>query len=84
MRGAGRRGRKGCAEEAKEYKNIQMRKQSQTASNPAANIKKARKHCLCGLRGIYGLQGAWRLVAWLFGFGGLQERRAGRSGRKRN
>ena len=51
---------------------------------PSANIKKYCKQCLCGLQGIYGLQGAWRLVAWLFGFGGLQERRAGRSGRKRN
>ena len=71
--GAGRRGRKGYAEGAEEYKNIQMRKQSQTAFNPAANAQKSCKQCLCGLQGIYGLQGAWGLVVMVLLFAGTRE-----------
>ena len=71
--GAGRRGRKGYAEGAEEYKNIQMRKQSQTAFNPAANAQKSCKQCLCGLQGIYGLQGAWGLVVMVLLRAGTRE-----------
>lgn len=50
-----------------------MRKQSQTAFNPAANAQKSCKQCLCGLQGIYGLQGAWGLVVMVLLFAGTRE-----------
>ena len=63
MRGAGRRGRKGCAEEAKEYKNIQKRKQSQTASNPAQISKSIASSVYAGCRAFMGCKahGGWLL-----------------------
>ena len=60
---AGRRGRKGCAEDAKEYKNIQMRKQSQTASNPAQISKSIASSVYAGCRAFMGCKahGGWLL-----------------------
>ena len=61
--GAGRRGRKGYAEGAEEYKNIQMRKQSQTASNPAQISKSIASSVYAGCRAFMGCKahGGWLL-----------------------